>query len=185
MGAPCTIKQIKTNTFKDIKNLINSTNNLMNNNGEITLDYSKYKSEKDLQNASDLIENKIENWVSKRFGNDKLSKGWIEKYNKDNKIILKYNFPKYVENTINRSITIQNKREEQQHLIEQTRKKENEDAREVGINEDEIAEDNLYFQYQDDLDSVNDPGEDIKREINNFNNANNFNSYYENQIKLL
>lgn len=183
MSLGCNIKEIKHNAFKEVQSLVKTKTINMNSQGQITFDYSnssKYKTKEAAYNVAVSTQNKIKKWATENVG-EKFNEGWSSIV-QGNTITLQYNFPSYVQKAYNRKFRILEERQKNEKTIREARQQHINDAVRAGIDPAEFQDNYMYFQYQDDLDSMMDPDTQYRQD-----NAvqNDFTTYYQHKVDLL
>ncbi len=173
MSLGCNIKEIKENAFKGVKNLVENKTITMNSDGFIDTNSSDY-------NKALTVQDKIKNFISKNISPE-FSRGWANIIEKEGKLGLQYNFPDYVEKAYNRKFTIEEGRQVIQTEIDTANQIEKDFSKDAGVPSSEF-EGKLYFQYEDDFDSLMDP--DQQEKIDN-SIPNDFSSYVKHKNDLL
>lgn len=186
MSLGCNLKEIKENAFKGVQELVKTKTISMNGDGLITFDYSnskEYKTKEAAYNVAISVQKKINTFISKEIGIDsELSKDFVQLIQTDTEVKLVYAFPRNVSDAINRKEQIEEGRQKIEKEVSDARQQHIEDAKRAGIDESEFDDGYLYFQYEDDFDSLMDP--DVQHKLDNAI-PNDFSSYQKHKVELL
>lgn len=187
MSLGCNLKEIKENAFSGVQELVKTKTISMNRDGLIHFDYTKsknYKTKEAAYNVALNVQNKIKDFMSEQLGQE-FSRGWTQLIENNNEISLQYNFPKYVQTSLNRKFEIEEGREIIEFEIEQARQQQIEDAKRAGIDESEFDNNYMYFQYQEDFDDFMDPDVQYKKDNSIPNDFSSYISHKKNLLKKL